>query len=91
MFDIPSEHALLAFTVLQKETDTVLRMARRVEAVDLDVTSSNVECLVVLDDSVRAGREGSGVCFDARALRVVLELTKGIPKLCSCLVPKSIE
>jgi hypothetical protein len=91
MVGLPSENALLACTVLQEETDTVLGMARRVQALDLDVTSSNVECLLVLDDSVRARRKGSGVCFDAGALRVVLELTKGIPKLCSCLVPKSIE
>lgn len=73
---LPSEHALFAFTVFQEETDTVLGMTRRVQAFDFDVSCSNVERLLVLDDSVRTGGKGPRVRFNARAVRVVFELSR---------------
>ena len=51
---LPREYTFLPSTILQEEADTVLGMARRVQALDFDVTSGQLKLRLVLDDGVCA-------------------------------------
>jgi hypothetical protein len=74
--DSPGKHPLLPITVLQQETNTILRMTRRMKGLDFDVVLGKGEGLAVFDDGVCSGGLGAGVGFDGRAVGVVGELQR---------------
>lgn len=72
--DLPCEHAFLPSTVFQEEANAILSVARRMQALHFDVTSSNLKGRFVLDEGVCSSGKRASICLDVRSVGVILEL-----------------